>query len=682
MRKNLMIALVAGTLCPAALAQTSDVMSGLPFGGEVRVSVRGMEGNGGYSGRAVQDVYDNLSNAFGNGSSVFLGSNNQILEDIRFTGSPWNNIPGRVITEMSWGVAVLTQPTNGTVESMFVVFWDEDDVIYDGYTGTGTQMIRSDATPIAAYLINPGVANAGFIYQFTLTLPGGGVAVPDDDNGVVVQAGWLSGTTAPAQWQNVTLREACPSANLRGLVFCTNSLAGAGGNPATVGSTTISYGRDMLTATRCPDAGIFIGEPIGTQEHRELPFAIGGIPRQLGYMIRLRGDVPPPPPPSGINVGCLNDGTTTVNNAGGSAVQWYEICLPGGAEDGLLQYLDIDTEGSASDVAIALFNSDSNVAGLSGTDQDDGSGTNAQLTFGVGRRAAVGDGLQYDGRDGQLPGGTYYLAVAPGGSTFGGGFTVNSAGTNGAFTVNFRTNVNGSPAGAFVTPLINGVNYSVDVPPGGPITFPLDLRPGVGLESGLRGVRWHTFELTDTAGSGDSYMDFDFSRLSTPSADAIALIFNSSGDIVFISDDEGDGLLPLFSWGAGTGPRTYPPGVSVYDGINGTISPGTYYVATALFPVQILPAAPDRFHVRGTSGSNLTVGFDIIAGGTPSGGSGCEPDFNQDGNVDQDDIACLSQVVAGDPSCSDQDPDFNGDGNVDQDDIDALAQVVAGSPCP
>ncbi|MDX2132380.1 MAG: hypothetical protein SFY69_10040 [Planctomycetota bacterium] len=60
----------------------------------------------------------------------------------------------------------------------------------------------------------------------------------------------------------------------------------------------------------------------------------------------------------------------------------------------------------------------------------------------------------------------------------------------------------------------------------------------------------------------------------------------------------------------------------------------------------------------------------------------CEPDFNLDGNVDQDDIACLTQVVAGDASCSAQDPDFNGDGNVDQDDIAALEQVVAGAPCP
>ncbi|MDX2131883.1 MAG: CHRD domain-containing protein [Planctomycetota bacterium] len=67
---------------------------------------------------------------------------------------------------------------------------------------------------------------------------------------------------------------------------------------------------------------------------------------------------------------------------------------------------------------------------------------------------------------------------------------------------------------------------------------------------------------------------------------------------------------------------------------------------------------------------------------TIEGPTTCEPDFNQDGNVDQDDIACLAQVVAGDPSCSSIDPDFNQDGNVDQDDIATLEQVVGGQPCP
>lgn len=67
----------------------------------------------------------------------------------------------------------------------------------------------------------------------------------------------------------------------------------------------------------------------------------------------------------------------------------------------------------------------------------------------------------------------------------------------------------------------------------------------------------------------------------------------------------------------------------------------------------------------------------------------CEPDacvldHNDDGNVDQDDIDCLSCLVAGGP-CPDchpyADPDFNNDGNVDQQDIADLANAIA-SGCP
>ncbi len=60
----------------------------------------------------------------------------------------------------------------------------------------------------------------------------------------------------------------------------------------------------------------------------------------------------------------------------------------------------------------------------------------------------------------------------------------------------------------------------------------------------------------------------------------------------------------------------------------------------------------------------------------------CFPDVNCDGNLDQDDIDCLAQAVAGNQSCLCFDPDFNADGNVDQDDVAALAQVVAGGECP
>jgi hypothetical protein len=60
----------------------------------------------------------------------------------------------------------------------------------------------------------------------------------------------------------------------------------------------------------------------------------------------------------------------------------------------------------------------------------------------------------------------------------------------------------------------------------------------------------------------------------------------------------------------------------------------------------------------------------------------CDPDLNQDGNADQDDVAYLINVIAGGENPTGIDPDFNGDGNVDQDDVAALINVVAGGGCP
>ncbi|MFZ2875363.1 MAG: hypothetical protein WAZ94_12895 [Phycisphaerales bacterium] len=66
----------------------------------------------------------------------------------------------------------------------------------------------------------------------------------------------------------------------------------------------------------------------------------------------------------------------------------------------------------------------------------------------------------------------------------------------------------------------------------------------------------------------------------------------------------------------------------------------------------------------------------------PPTGGGCDPDTNQDGNVDQDDVSYLINVVGGGDNTTGIDPDFNQDGNVDQDDVAALINVVAGGDCP
>jgi hypothetical protein len=60
----------------------------------------------------------------------------------------------------------------------------------------------------------------------------------------------------------------------------------------------------------------------------------------------------------------------------------------------------------------------------------------------------------------------------------------------------------------------------------------------------------------------------------------------------------------------------------------------------------------------------------------------CDPDYNQDGNADQDDVAYLVNVIGGGDNPTGRDPDFNGDGNADQDDVMALINVLAGGGCP
>ncbi len=126
------------------------------------------------------------------------------------------------------------------------------------------------------------------------------------------------------------------------------------------------------------------------------------------------------------------------------------------------------------------------------------------------------------------------------------------------------------------------------------------------------------------------------------------------------------------------GTETDIDGLAVYNG-------KAYYVTDGPNTVQ------QFFYIYDVVSGNLvgTLPSPFTGSGTFSAatyidppGTGCDPDYTGDGNVDQDDIACLAQIVAGDRSCSLSDPDFNGDGNVDQDDIDVLAQVVAGAECP
>lgn len=102
----------------------------------------------------------------------------------------------------------------------------------------------------------------------------------------------------------------------------------------------------------------------------------------------------------------------------------------------------------------------------------------------------------------------------------------------------------------------------------------------------------------------------------------------------------------------------YTPGLGeTFDIITGSSRSGTFAVIdTKGFRVDYLP-----------NGVRLTAI--------------CEPDVNEDGNVDQDDVLYLINVIGGADNPTGIDPDFNRDGNVDQDDVSALINAVAGGGC-
>jgi hypothetical protein len=162
-------------------------------------------------------------------------------------------------------------------------------------------------------------------------------------------------------------------------------------------------------------------------------------------------------PLSFVNLGTLAQGGTVIRNLEflslGNRVQFYRITLPE-ASNSLCTYLDMDTEGTtlspSSATSLALYTHAGALvsfkttavtlpsAGVRVYDTIDGSNSLSQLTFGQTTpvRPAVGNGTAYNGRDGDLRPGTYYIAVSnPGvapsiGGTSAIGLGISSTSTN------------------------------------------------------------------------------------------------------------------------------------------------------------------------------------------------------------------------------------------------------------
>ncbi len=386
--------------------------------------------------------------------------------------------------------------------------------------------------------------------------------------------------------------------------------------------------------------------------------AFGSSTNRRALYFNASADVALPPPPNTIDLGCIAD-TGLVRSGSltsGSAV-WYRVCLNGDANINARQFFAATTNGSAVDTAMALYNAGTGtLAGLSGSDQDDGDGVNAMLTYGIGNHAAEGDGLSFDGRDGQILAGEYYLVVAGGGASFGPSYNVSGGASDGNFQLTLSTNTNGGALPPAAPPAVR-TDLGVLTDPGA---------PGSNFTIPTYGVDWYKFTLCREI-AAPLYLDLDFSASGTSIADPESFLFDGSGNLVATSDDV-LGSRPQFSFGD-AGPRTQGGSTVPFDGSTAASLPsGDYYLATSLWDGQ---TSNDRWCVAGTSGSSLSYQVDFYTNLDSSTCSSCPPcaaDFNQDGGVDGGDIESFFASWEGGDSCG----DVNQDGGVDGGDIESF----------
>lgn len=129
---------------------------------------------------------------------------------------------------------------------------------------------------------------------------------------------------------------------------------------------------------------------------------------------------------------------------------------------------------------------------------------------------------------------------------------------------------------------------------------------------------------------------------------------------------------------SGTGPLTHQwrRGQTVL--VNGGAISGATSATLRISPVATTDAGAYTCTVTNACSVRVSTGGVL----TVNDGPACDPDYNQDGNIDQDDVRYLVGVVAGDENPTGRDPDFNEDGNADQDDVSSLINAVAGGGCP
>lgn len=637
LRSARLLVLTAGTLAAMAATSFAQQDMSVPHGTPViklHVAEDGTIISSSYGERAAT-VYDANSSIQ---CATYLASSH-ILEDVSFGPiGPWSATSNNVLRTIS--IPVANSSSTPISFDLQIRLWDSADF-------TANPMIPNGATPIATITIPlNNVGNGIFDLNITPNTP---PVLPDSQVFVEVSC-FQRGTT--------TLMSGNPSV-----------LWGGNNVSSGPGSSTASWGRDRN------NNNIFEGGAVGAPpaEHNQSLFASGVCANQpTGLPIIITGDVEVTQPPA-TDLGVISDNLSRSDTFAAGQVRWYTFSVSGDVTDAARTFLDIVNVGSGvADTSMALYSSNGN---LIWSDQESGPDSLAQLSFGIGRRGADGNGAQFDGYDGELLAtDTFFLAVAGSPAVFTGAFAASSTGTEaGSITIGVRTNLTTNTLAPSVAP--EAADLGILLEPGA---------QGVSTLPGLNNIIWSRFTtcVNIDGSSPTNYLDIDFAG-SDPSGDADleAFIFDESGNLLITSDDEGPNFFPQFSFGATDARGPYLPGGQVFAGENGALNAGTYYVATGHFDVVPLVSAESdgRFHVRPTGGDNLDIRVDFLTGVTECTSlcAECAADYNLDGGVTGDDVAAFFVDFENSAPCA----DVNLDGGVTGDDVAFFFTVFENGGC-